>query len=63
MTNKPKVAGSLVTGAGFATALVWIWSLAFPETPLPPEVAAAFAGLLGGVYGPIKRKIEWWLNA
>lgn len=59
--SKPKVVGSFVAGAGGGAVLVWAWGLFFPDIVMPPEVAAAVAGFIGGVYGPIVRKIEAWL--
>lgn len=60
--NKPKVVGSFGAGGGVAV-LVWVWGLAFPDTSLPPEAAAALTALIMGFYGPLKRKLDRWLNA
>ena len=62
MADRPKVGGSLGAG-GIAAVLVWLWGMWKPDTPLPPEAAAAFAAFIGGIYGPVKRKIDRWLAA
>lgn len=38
-------------GIAVAPVLVWIWGMLMPEQPMPPEVAAALAGVVAMVMG------------
>ena len=40
--------GGLI-GAPLASVLAWLWGVLYPETPMPPEVAAALGGLIGTI--------------
>lgn len=45
------------TGAttGVAVLVAWIWGMAVPETPMPPEVAAAAGGVLGPLVEDLRK--------
>lgn len=61
MNDAPKVKTSLIVGAGGGALIIWGWNALVPSTPIPPEVAAFIAGVLGGITGPLLRKFEQWL--
>ncbi|HAA93859.1 MAG: hypothetical protein CMM48_00575 [Rhodospirillaceae bacterium] len=60
--NKPaaktRVAtSSTAAGATTAPVVVWFWGLAFPDTAMPPEVAAALGATLGAVASYLLRML------
>jgi len=53
MTNQ--VANSGVAAGGGTVAIAWLWNTFLPAYPMPAEVAAGIAPLVGGV-------IAWLVN-
>ena len=42
-----KVTAGGIGGAGLGLVIAWAWNMMMPDSPMPPEVAAAIAPLLG----------------
>lgn len=42
-----KVTAGGVGGVGLGVVIAWVWNMMMPANPMPPEVAAAVAPLLG----------------
>lgn len=53
MKRYNKATQSVVGGGAGGAALIWIWGMIFPDTPLPPETAALFAGALAAIINMI----------
>ena len=49
MSRYNKALQSVGAGAGIGTLVAWLWGLAMPETPMPPEVATVIAGILSAL--------------
>jgi hypothetical protein len=45
-------------GFGSGVILIWAWGVLFPETPMPPEVAAAVAPVAAGVVYKLLEQVE-----
>lgn len=44
-------------GLSSGVILVWLWGLAFPDQPMPPEVAAGLSGLLMGLWALVEKRV------
>ena len=53
--TQQKLAPSTVSAAAVTPVLVWVWGIWFPEVQMPPEVAAAFGGIMGGFLAYLMR--------
>lgn len=49
MNQYNKAWQTLGVGGGLGAIIAWSWGAAVPETPMPPEVAAGIAGIIGAV--------------
>lgn len=58
MADQPRPVIAGISGAGIGAVVAWAWNAFVIEPPMPAEIAAILAGVIGGVTGPLLRMIE-----